>query len=234
MTPRKNLRNLENKGEQAAPPTLRFDPATADANGLVAIGGDLRPATLLRAYRSGVFPWYDESMPICWWSPNPRAILPLDALHMSRRLVRTMRTRPFRTTFNRDFAAVIRGCAEGREDGTWLVPDMIEAYERLHAVGHAHSVEVWRDQQLIGGVYGVAIGGFFAAESMFHRKTDASKVALLGLVEWLRAGGFQLLDIQFITPHTARLGAIEVSREEYLRRLAAACDHRACLPRSLA
>jgi leucyl/phenylalanyl-tRNA--protein transferase len=204
------------------PQRLNFDPAAADANGLVAMGGDLQPSTLLRAYRNGVFPWYDASMPICWWSPDPRAIIPLDSLHISRRLVRTIRSGCFKISADRDFAGVIRGCTENREDGTWLIPEMIDAYERLHRLGHAHSVEVWADGNLAGGVYGVTIGGFFSAESMFHRRTDASKVALFGLVNRLSQLGFQLLDIQFITPHTARMGAIEIPRDEYLARLASA------------
>jgi leucyl/phenylalanyl-tRNA--protein transferase len=208
------------------PQRLQFDPAAADAQGFVAIGGDLRPATLLRAYRNGVFPWYDESMPICWWSPDPRAILPLDNLHVSRRLARTLRSGRFQSTMDRDFAGVIRGCAENRGDGTWLVPEMIAAYQRLHELGRAHSIEIWRGDELAGGLYGVAIGGFFSAESMFHRVTDASKVAIVGLVDRLRAGGFELIDIQFLTAHTARLGGIEIPKTEYLRRLTAALNVR--------
>jgi len=194
-------------------------PELADDLGLVAIGGDLRPERLLHAYRSGIFPWYDEDGPICWWSPDPRAIFELDGLHISRRLRRTVRSGRFQTTINRDFAGVIRGCAEGRDDGTWITTDMIAAYERLHQLGHAHSLEVWHGDQLAGGIYGVAIGGFFAGESMFHRVRDASKVALAHLVGRLRQCGFQLFDIQFLTDHTARLGAIEIPRAEYLRRL---------------
>jgi leucyl/phenylalanyl-tRNA--protein transferase len=203
---------------------VKFDPAAADASGLVAIGGDLRPSTLLRAYRSGVFPWYDESMPICWWSPDPRAILPLDGVHVSRRLARTLRSKQFTVTADRHFSGVIRACAHRPLDGTWLVPEMIEAYEQLHRLGHAHSLEVWSEGQLAGGVYGVGIGGFFAAESMFHRRTDASKVALVRLVERLVNQGFQVLDIQFLTPHTASMGGTEISREQYLERLATAIE----------
>src|SRR5262245_36203274 len=164
-------------------------PELADDLGLVAIGGDLRPERLLHAYRSGIFPWYDEDGPICWWSPDPRAIFELDGLHISRRLRRSIRSGRFQITINRDFAGVIRGCAEGRDDGTWITTDMIAAYERLHQLGHAHSLEVWHGDQLAGGVYGVAIGGFFAGESMFHRARDASKVALAHLVERLRQRG---------------------------------------------
>ncbi len=199
-----------------------LDPERADALGLVAVGGDLRPEWLLQAYWRGVFPWYDAGEPVHWWSPDPRAILELDGLHVSRRLARTLRSGRFRVTINRAFGAVIRGCADRRAEGTWITAEMIEAYERLHQLGHAHSVEAWCGDELAGGVYGVAVGGLFAAESMFTRVRDGSKVALTALVERLRWRGFALLDIQLLTEHTARLGAIEVEREEYLRRLRAA------------
>src|SRR5260370_86878 len=188
----------------------------ADETGLIAIGGDLRPKRLLQAYRAGVFPWYDENEPICWWSPEPRAILELDGLHVSRRLRRTLRSGRFRITVDRDFAGVIRGCGLGRAEGTWITPEMIHAYEELHRLGYAHSIEAWQEDELAGGVYGVAIGGFFAGESMFARRSDASKVALVHLVERLRQRGFQLFDIQFLTEHTTRLGAVEIPRAEYL------------------
>jgi len=194
-------------------------PERADDYGLLAVGGDLKPETLLAAYRHGVFPWYDEGDPILWWSPDPRAVFELEGLHVSRRLRRTLRSGQFKVTFNRDFAGVIRGCAEGREEGTWITPDMMDAYEALHRLGHAHSIEVWRDENLAGGIYGVAVGGLFAGESMFTRERDTSKVALVHLVERLRDRGFQLFDIQFLTDHTKRLGAIEIPRMEYLRRL---------------
>jgi leucyl/phenylalanyl-tRNA--protein transferase len=206
------------------PRRVRFEPELADKNGLLAVGGDLRPATLLDAYRRGVFPWYDDSTPICWWSPDPRAIIPLDGLHVSRRLARTLRSGTFEVMANRDFAGVIRGCAHRPGEGTWITADMIDAYERLHRLGHAHSVEVWRDGALVGGVYGVAVGGAFAGESMFHRVPDASKVALVRLLERLTERGFQLFDIQFLTPHTARMGGVEVPRREYLARLASVVD----------
>jgi leucyl/phenylalanyl-tRNA---protein transferase len=191
----------------------------ADETGLVAIGGDLRPERLLQAYRAGVFPWYDEHEPICWWSPDPRAIFELDGLHVSRRLRRTLRSGCFSVTIDRDFAGVIRGCGEEREEGTWITPEMIRAYEELHALGYAHSVEAWQEGELAGGIYGVVIGGFFAGESMFARRSNASKVALVHLVERLRQQHFQLFDIQFLTEHTSRLGAIEIPRAEYLARL---------------
>jgi leucyl/phenylalanyl-tRNA--protein transferase len=187
--------------------------------GLVALGGDLSPGRLLRAYRSGIFPWFGEEEPICWWSPDPRAIFELDGLHVSRRLARTLRSGKFRVTVNNDFAGVIRGCAVRPGEGTWITPEMIDAYEEMHRLGHAHSVEAWSDDALAGGVYGVALGGLFAAESMFTRQRDASKVALVALRDRIRDRGFQLLDIQLSTPHTTRLGAVEIPREEYLRRL---------------
>lgn len=193
-------------------------PEQADATGLVAVGGDLRPERLLEAYRHGVFPWYDEDDPICWWSPDPRAVFELDGLHVSRRLLRTIRSGRFDVTVNRDFAGVIRGCAD-RPEGSWITPDMMAAYERFHDLGHAHSVEVWEAGELAGGLYGVAIGGFFAGESMFARRRDASKVALAFVVDRLRSRDFQLFDTQILTDHTSRLGAVEIPRTEYLRRL---------------
>jgi leucyl/phenylalanyl-tRNA--protein transferase len=200
------------------PRRLRLDPEAADARGLVAVGGDLRPETLLTAYRRGVFPWYEDGLPVCWWSPDPRAILPLDGLHVSRRLARTIRAGKFTVTVDRDFAGVIQGCAD-RDEGTWITRDMILAYQRLHALGFAHSVEAWQDKKLVGGVYGVAVGALFSAESMFYRVTDASKEALVALVERLRARGFLMLDVQMATDHTTRLGAVEIPRREYLQRL---------------
>ena len=196
-----------------------LDPGLADADGLVGVGGDLSPRRLLEAYRRGIFPWYDAQTPILWWSPDPRAVFELDGLHVSRRLARTVRAGKFEVTADRDFAGVIRGCADRPESGVWITPEMIEAYVRLHRLGHAHSVEVWHGGELAGGLYGVAAGGLFAGESMFTRVRDASKVALVHLVERLRQRGYCLFDIQMLTEHTARLGAIEIPRSEYLRRL---------------
>jgi leucyl/phenylalanyl-tRNA--protein transferase len=197
---------------------------SAEALGLVAVGGSLGPEELLTAYRHGVFPWFDETMPVCWWSPDPRAVIELDQFHVPRRLRRTCRSGKFRLTVNQDFAGVMQGCAERRDEGTWITPEMLTAYQRLHDLGYAHSVEAWAGGELVGGVYGVAIGGFFAGESMFHRRTDASKVALVYLVDRLRERGFALFDIQFLTEHTARFGAVEVPRGEYLRRLRRALE----------
>jgi leucyl/phenylalanyl-tRNA--protein transferase len=195
-----------------------FEPERADETGLVAVGGDLEPPTLVHAYRSGVFPWFGEDDPILWWSPDPRAVFELDGLYISRRLARTRRSGKFALTVNRAFRGVIRACAD-REGGTWLTREMVIAYERLHRLGIAHSVEAWRDGKLAGGIYGVALAGFFAGESMFARVSDASKVALAYLVDHLRARGFRLFDTQVLTGHTAHMGAIEIPRREYLGRL---------------
>lgn len=194
------------------------DPLLFDEQGLIAVGGDLSPARLLAAYRAGIFPWYGDDTPILWWSPDPRAIIELDGLHVSRRLARTVRSGRFEATFDTAFAEVMAGCGE-REEGTWITPEMYDAYVTLHAMGHAHSVEVWNDGELAGGVYGVTVGGLFAGESMFSRVTDASKVALVHLVEHLRARGFTLFDIQYLNDHTESLGGVEIPREEYLGRL---------------
>jgi leucyl/phenylalanyl-tRNA---protein transferase len=205
-------------------PACRFrfpDPARADAEGLIAQGGDLEPATIVAAYRRGVFPWpYDETA-MLWWSPDPRAILPLDGLHVSRSLARTVRRARFRITVNAAFPAVIDACAARAE--TWITPAMRAAYVRLHGLGWAHSVEVWGpDGALAGGLYGVAVGGLFAAESMFHRVTDASKVAVVALVQHARRVGTTLLDVQVPSDHLATLGVRAIPRDEYLALLAPA------------
>ena len=186
---------------------------------LVAFGGSLAPERLLRSYRMGIFPWYEETSPVLWWSPDPRAVLELDALHVSRRLARTLRSGRFEVSCDRDFGGVVRGCAEVRQGETWITEDMVEAYTRFHALGYAHSVEVWREGLLVGGIYGVAIGALFAGESMFFRERDASKVALVGLVRHLRRRGFAFLDLQILNDHTENLGGIEIPREIYLDRL---------------
>ena len=198
------------------------DPHTADGNGLVAIGGDLSVERLRLAYHSGIFPWTVN--PISWWSPDPRGIFELDQFHVPRSLAKFIRKQPFEITTDRAFRQVMEACAApapGR-DGLWITPEFIEAYTRLHEQGDAHSVECWRDGKLVGGIYGVSGGGLFAGESMFHRATNGSKVALCHLVEHLRERGFALFDIQMITPATRQLGAVEISRTEYLKRLKAA------------
>jgi leucyl/phenylalanyl-tRNA--protein transferase len=198
------------------------DPALADAEGLVAIGGDLGSDRLLAAYRAGIFPWTVD--PITWWSPDPRAIFELDGFHVPQSLAQVIRKGGFEVTVDQSFRAVMEGCAApapGR-GGAWITEEFIEAYTRLHRQGHAHSVEYRLKGELVGGIYGVSIGGLFAGESMFHRVNDASKVALYHLVRHLRRRGFVLFDIQMVTPATKPLGAIEIPRREYLQRLSAA------------
>lgn len=195
------------------------DPREAPGEEPLAYGGDLEPETLLDAYTHGIFPWPDEGGRLWWWSPDPRAILPLDGFHASRSLRRTLRSGRFRCTEDTAFTQVVRSCAE-RPEGTWIVPALARAFQRMHELGHAHSVEVWdADGRLVGGLYGLAVGGAFMAESMFHRADDASKVALWHLTERLRAREFALLDVQLPTEHLASLGAVTVSRAAYLQKL---------------
>jgi leucyl/phenylalanyl-tRNA--protein transferase len=197
-------------------------PSRANAEGRVAIGGDLSVPRLLLAYRSGIFPWTVK--PITWWSPNPRAIFELDRFHLSHSLAKIIRKGIFEITIDRAFREVMEGCAApgpGRR-GTWITPEFLDAYSQLHAQGHAHSLECWQEGKLAGGIYGVAMGGLFAGESMFHRASNASKVALYHLIEHLRQHDFVLFDIQMLTPITSRLGAIQIPRLEYLQRLALA------------
>ena len=213
-------------------PSRYFPPASyATPEGLVFVGGRLTTARLLDGYRNGIFPWPTHGdAPMLWWSPDPRAVLPLDGLYVSSRLERRLRNHALTVSFDEAFDSVIRSCGTGpgRELGTWLTPEMIDAYNELHTLGHAHSVEVWQGGELVGGVYGVAIGAFFSAESMFHRTRDGSKMALFHLVVQLRRRRFELLDVQQWTPHTGRMGVVEISRREYLKRLKLAVD----LPRS--
>ena len=203
------------------------DPRKAGPDGLVAIGGDLSVGRLLLAYQTGVFPWTIN--PLTWWSPDPRAIFELDRFHVSRSLERILRKNQFRVTIDQSFRNVIEACAlpaPGRRS-TWISPKFMEAYFQLHLEGHAHSVECWSGEQLAGGIYGVAIGGLFAGESMFHRLSNASKVALFHLVQHLKQRGFALFDIQMLTPITAQLGGQNITRDEYLKRLSSAVA-RAC------
>ncbi|MDX1962184.1 MAG: leucyl/phenylalanyl-tRNA--protein transferase [Pirellulales bacterium] len=205
-------------------PSRFFPPADwADPQGLVFIGGKLTPTWLLDAYRHGIFPWplLPDHAEMLWWSPDPRAIFEFDSFYVSRRLARTVRSGKFTVTSDQAFAQVLHGCAtaQDRTGETWLTAELQAAYGELHQLGHAHSVEVWHAGELAGGTYGVSVGGLFAAESMFHYMTDASKVALAVLLPHLRRQGYQLVDIQQLTNHTASLGAIEIPRREYLRRL---------------
>jgi leucyl/phenylalanyl-tRNA--protein transferase len=193
----------------------------ADPDGPVAIGGDLTPGTLLAAYRGGLFPMpVGRRGRIGWWSPDPRGVLVPEGLHVSRSLRRSMRS--FELRIDTAFESVVRGCADPRRPHGWINADILEAYVRLHDLGWAHSVETWLDDELVGGLYGIAIGAFFAGESMFHRRTDASKAALVGLVELLRGTAHTLIDVQWTTPHLATLGVVDMERDEYLRRSAAA------------
>jgi leucyl/phenylalanyl-tRNA--protein transferase len=186
------------------------------------VGGDLSLPRLLDAYRQGIFPWYSEGEPIHWWNPNPRAVMDIEHLHISRSLTRTLRRGEFRISWNQDFRRVMEACGSDREEGTWIFPEMVEAYCAAHLAGHAHSIEVWRDGELAGGLYGFAVGAAFMAESMFHRVTDASKVALASAIQTLFAAGVELFDVQFLTAHLKSMGAYTVRRSQYLERLASA------------
>ncbi len=203
--------------------TIEFpDPELADADGMVAAGGDLSVERLLAAYRQGIFPWTVE--PITWWSPDPRGIIELDDFHVSESLSKVIRKKPFEVTFDKAFQQVMQGCATPgpKRRGTWITPEFIEAYTELYKKGHAHSVECWQDGKLVGGIYGVAIGGLFAGESMFHLVDNASKVALYHLIQHLQERRFMLFDIQMVTAATEPLGAKAISRSAYLKRLAIA------------
>lgn len=200
---------------------------------MVAVGGDLHPDSLRLAYRQGIFPWPHQGLPLLWFCPPERAILPFDRLHVGRRLARLRRQAPFTFTLDRAFPQVIAACRQAKrpeQAGTWITPAMERAYCRLHREGDAHSVEAWDEAgQFVGGVYGVDGGGVFAGESMFHRAPNASKLALLFLVDHLRARGADFLDIQMLTPHLEALGAVEIERDEFLTRLRAAQQKRLVL-----
>ena len=184
----------------------------------------LPAALLIRAYREGIFPMAVETGEIGWFSPDPRGILPLDGFHVSSRLARVMRQTRFEIATDADFAGVMRACAEDRDEGTWISGEILESYIELHRLGLAHSIECRQKGELVGGLYGVHIGGAFFGESMFHRVTDASKVALAALVDRLNQRGFQLLDVQWVTPHLERFGAVEIPRRQYLARLRRAIE----------
>ncbi len=206
---------------------LRFPPAElASPEGLLAIGGDLRAERLLEAYRHGIFPWYSDGQPILWWSPDPRAVLFPDKLHVSRSLHKTIRRRTFTVTLDTCFREVVQACAAPRQQtpqgGTWITPEMLDAYSRLHELGCAHSVECWYEGKLAGGLYGVALGRAFFGESMFTREPDASKVALVTLVRQLQTWGFHIVDCQLPSKHLFTLGVEEIRRADFLDHLAAA------------
>jgi len=195
------------------------DPALAEPDGLLAIGGDLRPARLMKAYRQGIFPWYNDDTPILWYSPHERFVLRPDKLKISKSMRQVLRSGQFDVTFDQAFAEVIAACAtQARpgQDGTWITQDMQRAYKELHALGHAHSVEVWLAGELVGGLYGVTVGSVFCGESMFSKEANASKVALASLCQ---SGRYSLVDCQVYTDHLASLGAIMISRNEYMEEL---------------
>lgn len=193
------------------------DPERADPDGLVGVGGDLHPLNLMSAYSKGIYPW--STNPVTWWSPDPRAIFELDKFHIGRSLKRFLRQTSFHVTMDAQFQGVIEGCRENRKEGSWIDDEIQDAYIEFHELGYAHSVEVWDENNLVGGVYGIAIKGLFAGESMFSRKTNASKLALVELTKHLNKQGFHFMDIQMLTPVTEYLGAIEIPRKEYLSRL---------------
>jgi leucyl/phenylalanyl-tRNA--protein transferase len=202
-------------------PIGEIDDAQPDwPDGLVAVGGELNPETLVRAYRSGIFPWSSDPA-VTWWSPDPRAIFDLETFRPHRSLRKTIRQNAWRFTTDRDFVGVMRACAAPTptRPSTWITDDFVTAYAELASRGQAHSVEVWEGDEIIGGLYGVTLGGFFGGESMFNRRTDASKAAVAFLVDHLRARGFVLLDAQVPNPHLTSLGATAISRTNYLRRL---------------
>lgn len=196
-------------------------PELAENGGLLAIGGDLSTPRLLLAYSMGIFPWFNEGDPILWWSPDPRCILEPAELKVSRSLAKVLRRQEFTVTCDQAFAGVIDACAEVRrqEEGTWITTGMRQAYLRLHRLGYAHSVEVWREGELAGGLYGICLGRCFFGESMFHRVANASKVAFAELARRLNSRRFELIDCQLPTPHLATLGAHTIPREEFLHRL---------------
>ncbi len=203
------------------------DPRDAEPDGLLAVGGDLSPERLVAAYAAGIFPWFSAGSPILWWSPDPRLVLTPAALHVPRSLARTLRRGLYRFTADAAFGQVIRACAGADrpgQDGTWITRSMVAAYERLHALGLAHSFEAWEGDTLAGGLYGVSLGAAFFGESMFARRPDASKAAFVRAVEHLAAHGVGLIDCQVRTEHLARFGAVEVPREDFLARLAAALE----------
>ena len=209
-------------------PDAPFPPveqAEKEPNGLLAVGGDLSPERLLNAYRSGIFPWFSDDQPILWWSPDPRTVLYPERLIISRSLRKTLRNKPFRITFDQSFQGVLDACSQprGTENGTWITQQMIDAYACLYQLGHAHSVEVWLGDALVGGLYGVAIGQVFFGESMFSRERDASKCALVHLVRQLMEWEFGMIDCQVYSGHLISLGAEEISRTLFCENLRRWC-----------
>lgn len=206
------------------------DPQTAleEPNGLLCAGGDLYPERLQEAYRNGIFPWYEEGQPLLWWSPDPRCVLYFDQLHISRSMRRFLSRKPFRFAFDQSFQGVMAGCAapRGEDRGTWITADMLAAYQHLHESGLAHSIEVYEGAELVGGLYGVALGRCFFGESMFSRTTNASKAAFIMLARHLAHWGYHFLDAQVTNPHLLSLGATEIPRQTFLKQLRENVDKR--------
>ncbi|MBV36419.1 MAG: leucyl/phenylalanyl-tRNA--protein transferase [Rickettsiales bacterium] len=202
------------------------DLAQENPNGLLAVGGDLSVERLIEAYKSGIFPWFCEGEPILWWSPNPRCVFLLDGVHVSRSMKRELNKSTYTITINKSFGAVVDGCAAPRakEPETWILPEMKSAYQELHSQGFAHSIEVWKDDELVGGLYGVSLGRFFFGESMFSRAKNASKFALIYLTNYLLKNDFILLDSQVGNPHLYSMGAVDITRENFLELLAKHSD----------
>lgn len=207
--------------DKPAAPFPDVSLAEREPNGLLAVGGDLSPERLINAYVQGIFPWFSEDEPILWWSPDPRTVLFPERIKISKSLRKTLKKRRLKVSFDQDFSAVIKGCAAPRENspGTWLLPEMIDAYHQQHALGLAHSVEVWQDEELVGGLYGMAIGGVFFGESMFSLVPDSSKIALVHLSRSLSQWGYRMIDCQVYTQHLASLGAEEIPRLQFCRNL---------------
>ena len=206
---------------QLHPGNLAFPPvsqALTDPNGLLAFGGDLSTNRLVKAYQQGIFPWFNDGDPIMWWSPDPRAILYVDNIKVNRTLAKVIKRQEFTVTLNRDFAQVLKLCAYApyRKEGTWITAAMMSAYKNLHQQGFAHSIEIWHDDELAGGLYGIAINGFFSGESMFYKRSNASKIALLALTNLLKQLDVSFIDCQILNPFLAEMGAIEISRKAFV------------------
>ena len=218
------LRWLDPHDPEAPFPDVEF--ALREPDGLLAIGGDLSPRRLIRAYRQGIFPWYSEDQPILWWSPDPRSVLYLHALKITRSLRKTLNQNIYSVTLNKAFQQVIKYCAAPRRSGggTWLTAEMMEAYCHLHDLGYAHSVESWYQGELVGGLYGLSLGKVFFGESMFARRNDASKVAFVRLVEHLRQWNYEFIDCQVASAHLGSLGACAIPRREFIDSLNRYCD----------
>ncbi|BCQ34113.1 MULTISPECIES: leucyl/phenylalanyl-tRNA--protein transferase [Erwinia] len=200
--------------------SLNFPPpemALREPNGLLAMGGDLSPQRLLNAYHRGIFPWFSPGDPILWWSPDPRAVLLPEHFHLSRSMKRFHQKSPYQVTLNQQFQQVIEGCASDRNEGTWITHEVKRAWQKLHELGHAQSIEVWRGEDLVGGMYGLELGQIFCGESMFSRSENASKTALLVFSEYFQQQGGKLIDCQVLNPHTLSLGAQEIPRAAYLQ-----------------